>query len=250
MANPPSPFGIMVQQTICLKMDASIQSFFAAIESARLAIVSALNAFKSYLRSIVDSLSPADDIAAALAQFNSQVNDLIPDPTDFNRVNAMIKACTYLDTSDILGKPAALLKDAIDSILGVGGYIDQMLEDLANQLTIPEFLASINLSSLTTLFQQLGVISNIEAIRKLIQCLSAMCGMPVTAYINRLSQIYTDFYLTETGDLNVVQLVADSGIPYGKRGPVIAALTSIRAKRSQLNSILDTAVDGFRSLGR
>lgn len=250
MANPPSPFGIMVQQTICLKMDASIQSFFAAIESARLAIVTALNAFKSYLRSIVDSLTQADELANALAQFNSQINDIIPDPTDFNRVNAMIQACTYLNTSDILGKPAALLKDAIDSILGIGGYIDKMLEDLANTLTIPEFLASINLSSLTTLFQQLGVISNMEAIKKLIQCLSAICGIPVTAYINKLSEIYRDFYLTDTGDINVVQLVADSGIPYGKRGPVITALTSIKAKRSQLSSILNNAVDGFRALGR
>jgi hypothetical protein len=77
-----------------------------------------------------------------------------------------------------------------------------------------------------------------------------MCGMPVTAYVNKLSEIYRDFYLTDTGDINVVQLVADSGIPYGKRGPVVAALTSIKAKRTQFNSILDSAVDGFRALGR
>ena len=83
----------------------------------------------------------------------------------------------------------------------------------------------------------------------MIQCLSVVCGMPVQAYINKLSQIYTDFYLTETGDINVAQLVADSGVPYGKRGPLMAAMSGVKAKRVQFNTILDNAVDSFRSLG-
>ena len=86
MANPPSPFGVMVQQTVCLKMDASIKSLFAAIDAARLAVVSALNAIKAYIRSIIDQLNPASKIAEALAEFNRQVNELIPDPTDIKQL--------------------------------------------------------------------------------------------------------------------------------------------------------------------
>jgi hypothetical protein len=249
MANPPSPFGVMVQQTVCLKMDASIKSLFAAIDAARLAVVSALNAIKAYIRSIIDQLNPASKIAEALAEFNRQVNELIPDPTDYQTVNKMIRSCSYLDTSDIFAKPASLLKDTIDGIMGVGGYIDGMLSDLAAALEVPEFIASNMLSGIETLFQQLGILSTIDEIKKMIQCLSVVCGMPVQAYINKLSQIYTDFYLTETGDINVAQLVADSGVPYGKRGPLMAAMSGVKAKRVQFNTILDNAVDSFRSLG-
>jgi len=249
MASPPSPFGVMVQQTVCLKIDASIKSLFAAIEAARLAIVSALNAIKEYIKSIIDKLNPASKIGEALAQFNNQVNQLIPDPTDYQTVNRMIRACSYLDTSDIFGKPASLLKDAIDGIMGVGGYIDNMLNDLSESLEVPEFIASNMLSGIETLFKQLGIISTIDEIKKMIQCLSVVCGMPVGAYINKLSQIYTDFYLTDTGEINIAQLVADSGVPYGKRGPLIAAISGVKAKRSQFNSILNNAVDSFRSLG-
>ena len=73
MANPPSPFGVMVTQTVCLKMDASIKSLFAAIEAARAAVVSALNAIKAYIQSIIDQLNPADKIAAALRDFNNEI---------------------------------------------------------------------------------------------------------------------------------------------------------------------------------
>jgi hypothetical protein len=249
MANPPSPFGVMVQQSVCLKMDTSIKALFAAIESARLAIVTALNAIKAYIKSIIDKLNPASTITAALAEFNKEVNKLIPDPTDYQTVNKMIRSCSYLDTSDIFGKPASLLKDTIDSIMGPGGYMDNLLKELSESLEIPEFIASNMLSGIETLFQQLGIISTIDEIKKMIQCLSVVCGMPVQAYINKLSQIYTDFYLTESGEINVAQLVADSGVPYGKRGPLMEALSGVRAKRAQFNTILDNAVDSFRALG-
>ena len=166
MANPPSPFGVMVQQTVCLKMDASIKSLFAAIDAARLAVVSALNAIKAYIRSIIDQLNPASKIAEALAEFNRQVNELIPDPTDYQTVNKMIRSCSYLDTSDIFAKPASLLKDTIDGIMGVGGYIDGMLSDLAAALEVPEFIASNMLSGIETLFQQLGILSTIDEIKR------------------------------------------------------------------------------------
>lgn len=250
MANPPTPFGIMVHETVCLKIDASIKSLFAAIDAAKLAITEALNAAKSFIRSIVDQLNPVDTVTDALSEFNSQVNELIPDPTDYNYLNKIIQACSFLNTSDMFGKPASMLKDAIDGILGVGGYIDGMLEDLADALTIPEFNVAIDLSAITDLMNQLGVLTAIDEIKKMIQCLSAVCGMPVSAYIIRLQDVYRDFYITDTGELDVVRIVSDAGVPFGKRGPLIEAVRGVKAKKSQFGSILDNAVDGFRALGR
>ncbi len=250
MATPPTPFGIMVHETVCLKIDSSIKSLFAAIESARAAIQEVLNAVKSYIRSIVDRINPVDTINDALRDFNNQVNELIPDPTDYNYLNRIIQACSFLNTSDIFGKPAAMLKDAMDGILGAGGYIDGILDDMANALSIPEFKVAIDLSAITDLMNQLGVISAIDQIKKMIQCLSAVCGMPVTAYINKLQDIYRDFYITDTGDLDVVRIIDDAGVPYGKRGPIITAIRGVKAKKDQFGSILNDAVDQFRSLGR
>jgi hypothetical protein len=250
MANPPSPFGVMVGQTVCLKIDASIKSLFAAIEATRMAIETALNALKSLIRSVINQLNPISSINNALRQFNNQVNALIPDPTDYQTVNKMIRTCSYLDTSDIFGKPASLLKDTIDGIMGTGGYMDQMLNDLADDLAIPEFDISVDLSSLTELMQQLGVFSAIDEVKKMIQCLSVVCGMPVSAYINKLTEIYRDFYITDTGDVDVVRLIADAGVPFGKRGPLLEALTAVKAKRSQFSTILDNTVDTFRSFGK
>jgi hypothetical protein len=219
-----------IDTSICNKLVSDYNSIAAPIYAAKAMVRSKMAEVETQLRGMVFSAQSA--INGAIIDFQNDIAAALPkaDLSAMNDLKQFIDQCLYLGDfspmSVIMGTAA-----------GVNDYMNKLIGDN----TLPEFGASGLFSGINDSFGTGGVTNSFNQADALLNCLSLICATEDPAYWDAVAGITADL-----NNLYITLNVIDSGVDRGKFDTDAvynnAGLDSIeKGKITQVTSTIDGA---------
>lgn len=195
-----------------------------------------------------DAMSALNDALGALTPtdgFNDLLNSIpeIPsfgDSSTLEEIKNMIAQCLFLSDNTQFSNPISLLKGIKDTIVSAG-------KGVISALNLPEVDAAMLMDQIKELFgvNGLDLKSAVEAMDKILNCLSSVCGRETSTKITEMQSIMDDLRLTDTGDLNSDGIFSENGLS----GEVLTNIQSAKSKIESAQSSIESQVKSFKVPG-
>ena len=185
--------------------------------------------------------SPPGMVDSALSDLKNDVNSKVPDLSDADTLNEILKRCTPLKN---LMDGAGSLNDALD-------YMGDMVSDLAGDAfdaaisgimsAIPEFNASLDMLGCDDFFKNMKVPEFLGVLDGLLDCISNMCPGPSTDYLlDKALNLQDEMFFTDDGTFDRDRMLADVGVSPAQT----ANLTKLQDSMATIRADAITDIEG------
>ena len=195
----------LVTTALCKQADTLFESMMTTLE----AIQQIPNALLAEAAAFVDSMvwSPQGDVVHALKGVLDNMDQMVPDVSEYDEIAGLMNKCNFFSDT-VFDMPSALVGSLADMLDGMAmDFIDWLTEDIP-EVALGKLLNGIELSYKA----DGGISSQIKISNKALSCLSAVCGMDVSAKQARLNALTSSLYVTATGLLDINSFMVSCGV--------------------------------------
>lgn len=214
-----------MRDAVCDKMEDEFEKRMETLRKAQELAEGPFNA----LNDALDSIVPSDG-------FNDALNSIpdVPETDMREDVQNILVQCAFL--SDLFGDPTDLVRDAKDAAL-------RLAKSLINALDLPEISAAMLIDALKELFgiNGLDLKSLLEAMDKILNCLTAICGRETQNKVDEMQGILDDLHITDTGEFDSGSLFSAKGLT----GDVVNNMNSAQAKITSAKDSITSKIDSY-----
>ncbi len=214
-----------VRDSLCNRMEDEFNNHMDTLRKARELARDGMNA----LNNAIDSLVPTDD-------FNDLLNSVpdignVADQGVIDDLKNMIAQCTWLSGNMNFNDPTKILR-------GITGSMVDAAKALIGALAAPEIGVAMLMDTLKELFgvNGLNLKAVIEAMDKILNCLSAVCGRETSGMVNEMQSIMDELHLTDSGELDSNGILSDKGVSGQVLTNVENAQTKIKTAQDSIES--------------
>lgn len=185
---------------------------------------------------------PQDLLNDKLSQISGIFDGVMPDFSDFNKIQDILKSCNILQETLQIGSVSTILdgflrdlnNDLNDVLAAAFGWLDFLEYPVAQLINLVE-----------KMIDTFGITVSSERLRNVLQCLSAVCDRDVSSWLTRLNNILDGAYLTRGGKLDRARLYSEGGLSSQQIGNVEQCINRIEIDTSNAISNLGSTVTSF-----
>lgn len=189
-----------------------------------------------------DVAIPQDLLDSKLSQISGIFDGVMPDFTDFDKIQDILQSCSILQETLQIG--------SINTILD--GYwrdlnndLNSVLEEAFGWLDFLEYPVARLINLVDKMIDTYGITVSTVRLRNVLQCLSAVCDKDVSSWVTQLNNILDGSYLTSGGKLDKARLYSEGGLSSRQIGNVQQCISRIETDTSNAISDLGSTVTSF-----
>lgn len=233
----------IIKQGFCSKLTNEYDNRYTQINSTRSDLNSYINTLKLNIASNT-GYAPHEYIRNYENDVESNINNMVPDLTQFDEIVDLINRCTFTKNDSMLSHPSTMTRNILNSVLS---NANNFLHNLAS-LIPTEYALANTINNLMNHLKFFNMNLVIPESFQLLNCMSAICGTDISSRLSQLNSFLSLFNLTPLGTFDMVGFLTSELIP----APTIQSITRVTDQivgvHSQINTSFTAGIDRLKRL--
>ncbi len=233
-----SPF-----KTFCNQFEAEVATLLIALQRGADLIGGTISDIILAIAALLpDGAIPQDLLNSKLSQISDIFDGVMPDFTDFDKMQDILKSCNILQETLQIGSINTILDGYLRDL---NNDLNRVLEAAFGFLDFLEYPVAQLINLVDKMIDTYGVTVSTARLRNVLQCLSAVCDKDVSSWVTQLNNILSGAYLTRGGKLDKARLYSEGGLSSQQIGNVEQCISGIETDTSNAISDLSSTVTSF-----